>query len=56
MLLKDQKSHEEICIQKYNNYANQVQDPELKQLFNGLVDRCKTIFSVINCCIYIIFK
>ncbi len=23
MLLEDQKSHEEICIQKYSNYANQ---------------------------------
>ncbi|NMF06085.1 spore coat protein [Clostridium beijerinckii] len=35
MLLEDQKSHEEICIQKYSNYANQVQDPQLKQI-------CKT--------------
>lgn len=33
LLLEDQKSHEEICIQKYTNYANQAQDPELKQLF-----------------------
>ncbi|KUO49328.1 MAG: coat protein F [Desulfitibacter sp. BRH_c19] len=33
MLLQDQKKHEEICIQKYNQYANQVQDPQLKQLF-----------------------
>ncbi|HHW92272.1 MAG TPA: spore coat protein [Firmicutes bacterium] len=32
MLLKDQISHEKICIQKYNNYANQTQDPQLKQL------------------------
>lgn len=33
LLLQDQKSHEEMCIKKYNNYANQAQDPELKQLF-----------------------
>ncbi|SNS12209.1 Spore coat protein CotF [Anaerovirgula multivorans] len=33
MLLQDQKSHEEMCIKKYNNYANQAQDPQLKQLF-----------------------
>ena len=33
LLLKDQKSHEEMCIKKYNNYSNQAQDPELKQLF-----------------------
>lgn len=33
MLLEDQKSHEKICIEKYTNYANQAQDPELKQMF-----------------------
>ncbi|QCX32852.1 spore coat protein [Caloramator sp. E03] len=33
MLLQDQKSHEELCIKKYNNYANQAHDPQLKQLF-----------------------
>ena len=32
MLLQDQISHEKICIEKYNNYANQTQDPQLKQL------------------------
>lgn len=32
-LLQDQVKHEEICIQKYNNYANQAQCQELKQLF-----------------------
>ena len=31
-LLKDQKKHEELCIKKYNNYASQAQDPQLKQL------------------------
>lgn len=33
LLLEDQKKHEEICIQKYTSYANQAQDPQLKQLF-----------------------
>lgn len=33
MLLEDQKKHEEICIQKYTNYANQTNDPQLKQIF-----------------------
>lgn len=33
MLLQDQKSHEEICIEKYTNYANIAKDPQLKQLF-----------------------
>lgn len=32
-LLEDQKSHEELCIKKYNNYAGQAQDPQLKQIF-----------------------
>jgi spore coat protein CotF len=32
-LLEDLKSHEETCIKKYTNYANQAQDPQLKQLF-----------------------
>jgi spore coat protein CotF len=33
LLLQDQKNHEELCIKKYTNYANQSQDPQLKQLF-----------------------
>ena len=32
MLLEDQKSHEQICIEKYSNYANQVKDTQLKQI------------------------
>ena len=34
-LLEDAKSHEELCIKKYSNYANQTTDSQLKQL-------CKT--------------
>jgi spore coat protein CotF len=33
ILLNDLKSHEQICIKKYQTYSNQAQDPELKQLF-----------------------
>ena len=33
MLLEDQKRHEEICIEKYNNYAQQASDPQLKNIF-----------------------
>ncbi|HHY13500.1 MAG TPA: spore coat protein [Thermoanaerobacterales bacterium] len=36
MLLQDQKSHEELCIEKYRSYSEQAQDPELKQLFSSL--------------------
>ncbi|NLM43679.1 MAG: spore coat protein [Clostridiales bacterium] len=35
MLLEDQKKHEQICIEKYTNYANQTQCPQLKQIFNN---------------------
>jgi|SRR5690554_2481925 len=33
MLLQDQQSHEEICIQKYSSYAQQASDPQLKEMF-----------------------
>lgn len=33
LLLEDQKKHEEICVQKYQSYANQTKSPELQQLF-----------------------
>jgi spore coat protein CotF len=35
MLLEDQKNHEEICIEKYNNYAQQAKDPQLKNIFSN---------------------
>ncbi len=34
-LLEDQKSHEEICIKKYNEYSNRASCPELKNLFKS---------------------
>lgn len=34
-LLEDQKSHEQLCIQKYTNYANQASDPQLKNIFKN---------------------
>ncbi|OFH99524.1 coat F domain protein [Clostridium acetireducens DSM 10703] len=35
MLLEDQKSHEQLCIEKYSNYASQTNDAQLKQIFNA---------------------
>lgn len=35
MLLEDQKKHEEICIEKYNNYSQQASDPQLKNIFSN---------------------
>lgn len=36
MLLQDQQNHEQLCIQKYNKYANETQCSQLKQLFQTL--------------------
>jgi len=36
MLLEDQKQQEEICVIKYQNYSQQAQDQQLKQLFSTL--------------------
>ncbi|OCL25463.1 coat protein F [Orenia metallireducens] len=47
-LLEDQKSHEEICIQKYKDYANQAQDPELKALFSYYADQEQQHFDPIS--------
>ncbi|HHX24679.1 MAG: ferritin-like domain-containing protein [Tepidanaerobacteraceae bacterium] len=37
--LQDALNHEHICIMKYNNYANQVQDTELASMFKNLANR-----------------
>lgn len=47
-LLEDQKTHEEICIQKYNNYAQQVKDPQLKQLFGQYASQEQQHYNTIN--------
>ncbi|MGD9566967.1 MAG: spore coat protein [Sedimentibacter sp.] len=40
-LLEDQKNHEQICVQKYSNYASLAQDQQLKNIFkqNGQVEQ-----------------
>jgi spore coat protein CotF len=48
MLLEDQKSHEEICIEKYTNYANQAQCPELKNLLNTYAQQEREHYNTIN--------
>lgn len=35
-LLKELKSQEQLCIEKYGRYAEQAHDPELKQLFGRI--------------------
>lgn len=41
LLLEDQKNHEQICIQKYSNYANMASDQQLKDIFtnNGKIEQ-----------------
>lgn len=51
-LLEDQKTHEEQCILKYDNYANLASDSELKSIFknNGQKERehLQTINQLLN--------
>ncbi len=48
MLLQDQKSHEEICIQKYKSYAEQASDPQLKQLFDSYAQQEQQHLDTVN--------
>ncbi|MBU3137435.1 spore coat protein [Clostridium gasigenes] len=47
-LLEDQKKHEQICIEKYTNYANQTKDTQLKQIFNANCQSERTHLDSIN--------
>lgn len=48
MLLQDQKHHEQMCVQKYTNYANQAQDPQLQQLFRDYASKEQQHLDSIN--------
>ena len=48
MLLQDEKSHEELCIQKYQDYANKACDPELSSLFTQLSQKEQQHLNTIN--------
>lgn len=47
-LLQDQKTHEQVCIKKYNEYANKAQDPQLKQLFKSYEQQEQQHLNTIN--------
>lgn len=47
-LLNDQKTHEQTCIQKYQNYASQATDPQLKQLFQSFAQQEQQHLNTIN--------
>lgn len=48
MMLNDQKSHEEMCIKKYNACASQAKDPVLKQLFSSHAKQEEQHLNTIN--------
>ncbi|WP_373899686.1 spore coat protein [Haloimpatiens sp. FM7315] len=48
MLLEDQKSHEQLCIDKYTNYSNQSKDPQLKQMFLNHANQERDHLNTIN--------
>ena len=48
LLLEDQKKHEELCIEKYTTYANQAQDPQLKQLFQQYASQEQQHLDTVN--------
>ncbi|MFA5636188.1 MAG: ferritin-like domain-containing protein, partial [Anaerovoracaceae bacterium] len=48
MLMQDQKSQEELCVQKYQSYAGLAQDPQLRQLFSSLAQKEQEHLNSIN--------
>lgn len=48
MLLEDQKSHEQICIEKYDQYASRAQDGQLKQIFQANGQQERTHLDTLN--------
>ncbi|HOR85486.1 MAG TPA: spore coat protein [Bacillota bacterium] len=47
-LLQDQKTHEEVCVKKYNEYANKAKDSQLKQLFNTIAQQEQQHLNTVN--------
>ncbi len=47
-LLSDLKSQEQLCIEKYEKYAAEAHDPELKSLFEGLKSNEQKHLDTIN--------
>lgn len=47
-LLEDEKSHEELCIHKYKEYTQKASDPELKNLFNEILQHEQQHLNSIN--------
>lgn len=48
LLLQDEKSHEQLCVEKYNDYANKACDPALSNLFTQLAQKEQQHLDTIN--------
>ncbi len=48
MMLQDQQKHEEMCVQKYQNYARQAHDPQLQQMFNSMARQEQQHLNTVN--------
>ena len=48
MLLEDEKSHEQLCVDKYNEYSSKACDAELKSLFSQLAQKEQQHLDSIN--------
>ncbi|MDF2928268.1 MAG: Coat domain protein [Anaerospora sp.] len=48
-LLQDQQSHEKVCIEKYQKYASQASDPQLKQLFQSYAQQEQQHLNTMLC-------
>lgn len=48
MLLEDEKSHEELCVSKYNDYASKATCSELSSLFSSLAQKEQQHLDTIN--------
>ena len=48
MLLEDEKEHEQLCIDKYNQYATRAHAPQLQNLFNQLAQKEQQHLDSIN--------
>lgn len=48
MLLEDGKKQEDLCVKKYQSFAVQAKDPELKKLFNKLASEEQHHLNIIN--------
>ena len=48
MLLEDGKKQEDLCVKKYQSYANQVQDVQLKNLLMEIAQEEQHHYDMIN--------